>query len=109
MRQYPDQGGGEGDRSLSPHTFWASLGTGLGMAIDIAIQKMDEQDSHADDAFALHGRQPGLLRITKGSGDVTMITATEGDADLGVYSRAADKIKKYGAKGEYPPITCWAS
>ena len=79
------------------------------MAIDISIKKTDEQDSHADDAFALDGRQPGLLRITKGSGDVTMITATEGDADLGVYSRAAYKIKKYGAKGEYPPITCWAS
>ncbi len=79
------------------------------MAIYISIKKTDEQESHADYAYALDGRQPGLLRISKDSGDVSMIRATEGDTDLGVYSCAAYKIKKYWAKGEFPPVTCWAS
>ncbi len=75
----------------------------------IPIRKVDDQEFHVDFSYGIDDQQDGVLRVQKGTGDISIIRPASGDERLAIYMRAARKMKQHWLKGEYPESTCWAS
>ena len=79
------------------------------MAIYVAIRKIVDAPTYVDYTFGASDGPLGILRLDKVMGRVTLIEPLEEDSGNRLYARAAHKIEKHWAAGEYPDRTCWAS
>ena len=79
------------------------------MAIYISIKQTANEIDFAEYSFGNNENQSGKLRINKDSGKVSLLNPDLSDHELGIYHRAAHKIKKHWESGELPKETCWAS
>ena len=81
------------------------------MAVLIDIIRVDEDESHADYSFSAEGAsRPGVLRIDKATGEVSLVEAMVGPTNADAhYHRAAHKIRQHWNEGRLPENAVWAS
>ena len=79
------------------------------MAVYIPIRKVHDDGVSVGYSYSLDGKRPGVLRIQKGTGQITLSSQAEGDDSLHHFYRASHKIKTAWSVGEFPDETCWAS
>lgn len=79
------------------------------MALYVLIQKKAEDASFTDYEFGPSEDRLGVLRLSKESGEISVITEVPGDSKQ-LYSLPAQrKILQHWQDGECPDRTCWAS
>ena len=79
------------------------------MAIYISIKQTANEIDFVEYSFGNNENQLGKLRISKDSGEISLVESYSTDNEQGIYQRAAHKIKKHWESGELPKETCWAS
>ena len=80
------------------------------MALYIHIRKLREDAHSAEYAYGSDDAQPGVLRIERATGAVTLISPCVPEAEgLAYFLRAEHKLRKHWKAGELPDTTCWAS
>ena len=75
----------------------------------ILIHRKEDSSSHAEYVFGENEDAVGRLRLSKETGEVTLLEAAPGDTHLGMFQRAARKLTVHWRAGETPEKTCWAT
>lgn len=92
----------------------------MSIGLEVAIEKVAENDDAAEYAFMVRpGRggfvitdpsgQPGRVSVDKHSGAVTLNSPCPDDHDGSLFGRAVFVLKRHWARGEYPAVTGWAA
>ena len=81
------------------------------MAVLVDIKRLNEDEAHADYSFMADGAsQPGVLRIDKATGEVSLVQAMVGSSTADAhFHRAAHKIRQHWKQGSLPATAVWAS
>lgn len=81
------------------------------MAVLVDIKRLNEDEVHAEYSFtADEASQPGILRIGKATGEVSLIQPMVGSAAAEAhFHRAAHKIRQHWKNGSLPATAVWAS
>jgi hypothetical protein len=81
------------------------------VAIYIPIRKLRETDREVEYSYASDSDEEikGRFLLDKATGAFTLIEAIPGEKDESFFSRAARKISRYWASGDFPDFTSYSA
>jgi hypothetical protein len=80
------------------------------MAVLVDIKRLSESEKHADYSFTVaEASAPGILRIDKDTGAVSLVRHMLGTPSEAHFHRAAHKIREHWARGRLPETAVSAS